>query len=1027
MRRSPIAGPCLAVVLLAAVLGVASRAEAAVTVERFEIASERRVSRTVFEYRLRPVLRGDSAIRSGLRVGLEAAGRGTTLVPGAATLDALAPNALATTASTVTVIHDRTQAFDAAALRWKVESVATPRGELLVGIAGSPALAAVRDVRVGVVPSPDEYSNGRLPGSVRTTTFQVRLAPDATVGEVNAALASANARIYLANRGSPWVFLHAPNGSIASSATENVARLEAFRAFDVVLPMPVSTLDASPFPAGLDPISLDVITPLLAMRMPAAWNARAAAAARPSVDLVVADWFGAGLFEPGLLAMTEAPLSGGCIPTGPGVPNPHGYGVASLAAGSGRAPPGLPISNPILGAYASPSAVPMLRIDLGESLPDSCRTVPGADVPSSAEIPARVMSRLDADRSRRIVLNTSVGVPAFSGVDVAKYGRQTDAWVAQMTAPRPDGTRPSERVLQVASAGNVRDGNPPPAIPPGTPAALNSWWNLAALAPSGPPAIPRQEGGLDNVLVVEGRVVDAPLPPPWNRDLPRPDDRTLTQSPLPTAMLSAPSGIEQNAFPTLDAYDNFFGVVGSICCSSAAAPLVSGLATYLWTISPGLSAQDLLRRIMVTARPMDSRAPFVDGYAAALSLDVVPPGLTPTPSNSRVRFAILDVNRDGVVDLTDYRLAAAGVTDGEARRARNPTIPSTFDEFGTFRFDWSAFDFNGDGRVDRLNVQAVDLDGSAARAEVGDDLYALSNLTVDALLTWIPSLPFPTASSVSFGAALSALGGQDPSCAPPANLGPGNFTAASAVSIEEGGRRFCLSGADTRAISGPRLARPVRQFVERAVRDEDFLCYNAMVGLLSDRSQRNAVVRELQSSRGFECFPAFETAVAELSPTLAPGIPANLPARVQLVGLVPMTEEAVRFVGTQCPAVGTFIDQVIAERRTDRPALRFYGIGSPSFRLPNLAPLSGVDPGCTSFVAIQDLADAPPLVWMSGTYRTPGVTDTEIQVRVASGDARDGFLGRRVEIVEWSAGLERVLFKSRLPTITISRVFYTFP
>jgi hypothetical protein len=130
-----------------------------------------------------------------------------------------------------------------------------------------------------------------------------------------------------------------------------------------------------------------------------------------------------------------------------------------------------------------------------------------------------------------------------------------------------------------------------------------------------------------------------------------------------------------------------------------ASPQVAGLAMYLWSIAPDLTAPQLRGAMVATARPALSNAagacgtdlpsaPRLDAYAAVLSLDR-PQALT--PASAPVRFAILDHNGDDKFDEADLELFAdAARADAGAR-------------------DHSRSDLNGDGFTGGTGTAPLDL------------------------------------------------------------------------------------------------------------------------------------------------------------------------------------------------------------------------------------------------------------------------------------------------------------------------------
>lgn len=129
--------------------------------------------------------------------------------------------------------------------------------------------------------------------------------------------------------------------------------------------------------------------------------------------------------------------------------------------------------------------------------------------------------------------------------------------------------------------------------------------------------------------------------------------------------------------------------------TSFAAPQVTGLAAYLWSISDleDRPASETATHIKFTTSPTF----LLDAYAATLALDVVP-----TMGTVGIREALLDVNGDDVFDerdLQEYE-TAYGLDD-----PNTPSIPETR--------DYSRFDLNGDGATGGISTYHFDLDRSS--------------------------------------------------------------------------------------------------------------------------------------------------------------------------------------------------------------------------------------------------------------------------------------------------------------------------
>jgi hypothetical protein len=137
--------------------------------------------------------------------------------------------------------------------------------------------------------------------------------------------------------------------------------------------------------------------------------------------------------------------------------------------------------------------------------------------------------------------------------------------------------------------------------------------------------------------------------------------------------------------------------------TSYSTPLVAGLASYLWNLSPALEAQsatataELLKRSSATT-PNSPTVPVVDAYAAVLQLDDVP-GCCGGTAIAPVRLALLDVDGDGGFTGLDLQQFATAYGFGAPN---TPDIPAAR--------DYGRFDLNGDGYTGGIPISDFDLD-----------------------------------------------------------------------------------------------------------------------------------------------------------------------------------------------------------------------------------------------------------------------------------------------------------------------------
>lgn len=180
----------------------------------------------------------------------------------------------------------------------------------------------------------------------------------------------------------------------------------------------------------------------------------------------------------------------------------------------------------------------------------------------------------------------------------------------------------------------------------------------------------------------------------------------LSQGASPTAVVEAPFSETE---PDVKAVADDVFHCGSLSCSgnSFSAPQVAGLASYLWLLSPTL--RNLPESVSVTRQAIianawsgiGSASGLVDAYATVLSLDAAAP---PNPANAPVRLEILNVNKNGAsadrfdeVDIAEFLNHFFFDANG------NPVVePSTP--------DYSRYDLNGDGFTGGSRKARFDLD-----------------------------------------------------------------------------------------------------------------------------------------------------------------------------------------------------------------------------------------------------------------------------------------------------------------------------
>jgi hypothetical protein len=531
-----------------------------------------------------------------------------------------------------------------------------PRGKLLKGRRSARALRAVRDSDALERHGETDVSRTRNGARVARTAIVLRPARRATVGQVNAALAAAGGRIASALSGSPQLVVAIPDPGTLDALDRVLATLGRMPGIDSAgRALMAETQELPPgFSAPLAASRAAELSHLLALRMPAAWNARGAVRLANRPTLIVADVFGNGPLSNQVDAAYDqsAPLSG-ILPLIPPASRGHGYHVVGIAAANfasnGSA------AGRVTGVFPARTKLTLLDVF-------------GLDVVGSGQ---RVL-RAVREQSGHVVVNTSIGyTPSTTDAAARKEGSD---WAEEV---RNAGY--VNRLVHAGSAGNS-------AIL----ANRNSPWVAAALRSDLTETDGSPAARLPNTLAVEN-LVDTGAPA------------------FEPGCLSLTSNRGGNiAAVGANVFSNLLGsTAGNMSGTSQASPQAAALAEYLWSIAPDLTAPQLVSALIATARPPLSNeegapcgssdlpsAPRLDAYAAVLSLDQ--PGPV-TPASAPVRFAIMDRNGDSAFTEADLQALVAALPSATPA-AR----------------DWSRADLNGDGFTGGPGVIAFDLDPSGS-------------------------------------------------------------------------------------------------------------------------------------------------------------------------------------------------------------------------------------------------------------------------------------------------------------------------
>lgn len=117
-------------ILLLGLMGGIVKADPTVT--DFTLVSEKRITRTIFEYTYKATITNDDTARKNVQATLTGAGTGTTIIEGVINVGLLSANQAITPVDTVTIRQDRALPFNQAALVWNIQSEAnlTPKQEI---------------------------------------------------------------------------------------------------------------------------------------------------------------------------------------------------------------------------------------------------------------------------------------------------------------------------------------------------------------------------------------------------------------------------------------------------------------------------------------------------------------------------------------------------------------------------------------------------------------------------------------------------------------------------------------------------------------------------------------------------------------------------------------------------------------------------------------------------------------------------------------------------------------------------------
>ncbi len=540
-----------------------------------------------------------------------------------------------------------------------------PAGMLMPGEESDDATAAT----VSLTPSPAPAAE--IAGTLLTTRLAAVIAPGATVGEVNTALADQSAAIVSMAEGNSYVVLVIDAVADRAEAEAAAAELVATDAFIYARPgLSVSrgrgTDAAKDFPDETAGVNLAHLT---ASRTQAAWNLRRAAEDRAA--LVVPEWYAD---VPGYLEVPDLEF----ITTG-GRPVTPEDGAAYTAGSMGFYLLGVAAANwdydPDFSPHTGvdPAAAELLDVYAVHTygLDDSEKLWAAAyGIPDDGNVVLLTTETFDdpdgeliryIDRAwlglywRRMVLGVMDG-RQFTHVVAAGHTGTADASFNDAALNSSFGLAIVEDLAAIA----VLD-----ATDSELAAFQMAYQNdIATLPAIGEP--------MDNVILVGSSGATGAES---EFSTPGSHVRTVGEA-VPGPCLGGPGCV---------------GVTMHVDDSAAAAAQVAGLAGYLWHLDPELSVPDMLLRLQ-HAYSASALPGVLDAWIAALSVDT---SLYDAPA----RKTLLDVS------------GPSGVPDGLFTEYDLTAFTSAFEAFGgAISPDWSVYDLNGDGWTGGSGESRMDLD-----------------------------------------------------------------------------------------------------------------------------------------------------------------------------------------------------------------------------------------------------------------------------------------------------------------------------
>lgn len=514
---------------------------------------------------------------------------------------------------------------------------------------------------------------------IARTELEIWFKEGATVGEINALLATHNASVVGMLKGVPFLLIHIPDPGSLAALDAIISQLEASPIVEEVIKSPIPETEALPdnhtdSSNVVDWTHILTIDHHLAIGAHGAWNVKKALE-RPGVTqptLLLVDHFGDG---PPLADFDIIPDAS---QYGTTAFRPHGYEVLSVISADfggdaddrGR----------VTGLY--PGRLTVDAVDLTKTW--SGATFESGWAGLELDLLAGVLRRWGGN----VVVNASIGLSCSMQAEADVYCSETYIRGAAVRWIRKVRGRGLEvRFILTTSAGNIA-----PAVTGHHDARYNKSFNAAALIHNltladGTPVAP-----LANTLVVENTISDqtfAPFAP-----------RCLAQSSKwPGNISGIGSYVAVLPNPAI-------GFNPSASGTSYSAPQVAGLAAYAWALAPTLSNFQIIDLLRNTSRDITVNsgaapgcgtvqpAPVIDAFTALLGLDA--PTRLSGGASAPIRLALLDVNDDRSFDEDDLSEILDAFDNA-------PELP-----------DYSRYDLNGDGYTGGIGTVRFDLNINAS-------------------------------------------------------------------------------------------------------------------------------------------------------------------------------------------------------------------------------------------------------------------------------------------------------------------------